>query len=312
VKDEDEIASCLQLAMLLEASASPKPGNVDRTSNFLETKFEHFLASAVALGSTYRLAARNGISISKGAMDLSEAQLGKTIRIGTENMIRWQKGGNTNLGTILLLTPIAISAGLTITKNQLNTKRLRANLKKVLRSTNYRDSLEVYKAISTVSPGGIGSNNRLDVMSPESIDRIRKDRIGLLQIFETATKRDSVASEWITGYKITFEIGHPYFVGCLGSDLDINASTVNTFLKILSLIPDALIARKVGIMKARYVSARARKCLEAGGLTTHEGRCLVNTLDRDLRTPNHELNPGTTADLVSAVLATALLEGLRP
>lgn len=312
VKDEDEIASCLQLAMLLEASAFPKPGNVHRTKDFLETRFEHFLASAVALGPTYRLAARNGIMISRGTMDLSDAKLGKAVRTGTENMMRWQTGGNTSLGTILLLTPIAISAGLTITNGELHAKRLRTHLKKVLDSSTYRDSVEVYRAISAVSPGGIGSSGRFDVMSPESIDRIRRDRIGLLQIFEMAAQRDSVASEWITGYKITFEIGYPYFTGCLEAGLDINAGTVNTFLKILSSVPDTLIARKVGIMKARYVSTRARQCLEAGGVTTHEGRSLVNRLDRDLRTPNHELNPGTTADLVSAVLAITLLGGLRP
>jgi triphosphoribosyl-dephospho-CoA synthase len=191
-------------------------------------------------------------------------------------------------------------------------KRMRLNLKKVLCSATYMDSLDVYRTISTVSPGGIGSNQGLDVMSCDSIDRIQKDRIRPVKIFEIAARHDSVASEWVTGYRITFEIGYPYFMHCLEAGLDINAGTVNTFLKILSSVPDTLIARKVGVTSARCVSARAKECLAAGGVATREGSHMVSGLDRHLRTESHELNPGTTADIVSAVLAIALLQGLRP
>ncbi len=309
---EDEIASCLQLAMLLETSAYPKPGNVHRTRDFSETRFEHFLASSASLGSTYRWAAHRGILISKGILNLDDARLGKAIRLGVENMMRWQKGGNTSLGTILLLTPIATSAALTLISGKLEMKTLRVNLIKLLQSATHIDSLDVYKAISRASPGGIGSSDELDVMSPESLDHIEKNHVGLLRTFKISARRDSIASEWISGYRTTFEIGYPYFARALDDGLDINTATVNTFLKILSTVPDTLIARKVGIKKTRYVSARARECLNAGGLATRKGFRLVNRLDQDLRTPNHELNPGTTADLVSAALALALLQGLRP
>ncbi|WP_455363487.1 triphosphoribosyl-dephospho-CoA synthase, partial [[Eubacterium] cellulosolvens] len=40
---DDEIAAALQLAVLLEVSAYPKPGNVHRTRDFELTRFEHFL-----------------------------------------------------------------------------------------------------------------------------------------------------------------------------------------------------------------------------------------------------------------------------
>ena len=42
----DHVSRCLQLAILLEVSAYPKPGNVHRTADFQETDYEHFLASA--------------------------------------------------------------------------------------------------------------------------------------------------------------------------------------------------------------------------------------------------------------------------
>ena len=45
----DEIAAAAQLACLLEVSA-PKPGNVTPEHHFHDTRYEDFLASAVAIG----------------------------------------------------------------------------------------------------------------------------------------------------------------------------------------------------------------------------------------------------------------------
>ena len=42
-------ASSGQLAMLLELSAYPKPGNVHRTRNFNDLRFEHFLGTIPGL-----------------------------------------------------------------------------------------------------------------------------------------------------------------------------------------------------------------------------------------------------------------------
>lgn len=45
----DYIAQCAQLAMLIELSSSPKPGNVDRCHDHDDTRFQHFLASTVSV-----------------------------------------------------------------------------------------------------------------------------------------------------------------------------------------------------------------------------------------------------------------------
>jgi triphosphoribosyl-dephospho-CoA synthase len=311
VRSEDDIASCLQLAMLLEVSAYPKPGNIHRTRDFPETRYEHFLASAAALGQTYRSAAHRGIMISKRLIDASQAGLGKVIETGTVGMMKWQTGGNTGLGTILLLAPIAVAAGSSIEDGTFKAGKLRKNLKRILQSTTYIDSLHVYKAISVARPAGLGSVRKLDVALSESENQIKKEHIGLRKIFAMAAKRDSVASEWTTGYKITFEIGCPYFANCIRAGKDVNASTVDTFLNILSKVPDTLISRKVGTDKARYVSVLAAQCLDAGGVTDRRGLDLIDKMDKELYTPNHELNPGTTADIVSAVLAVELLQGMK-
>ena len=80
-----------------------------------------------------------------------------------------------------------------------------------------------------------------------------------------------------------------------------------------STITDLFVfARKAGISKAHEISVLARDILEKGGLTTREGVESLMRFDRELQDSEHKLNPGTTADLTSAVLALHLLNGYRP
>jgi triphosphoribosyl-dephospho-CoA synthase len=57
------------------------------------------------------------------------------------------------------------------------------------------------------------------------------------------------------------------------------------------------------------VSAGARDVLAAGGVRTVAGRRALRRFDASLREPGNALNPGTTADLVTATVFVALLEG---
>ena len=94
----------MQLALLLEVSAYPKPGNVHRTRDFERTRFEHFLASAAALGPHFRLAALRGSRVRHGFTQGMELRIGERVRRSVEACSEWQHGGNTSLGAILLRT----------------------------------------------------------------------------------------------------------------------------------------------------------------------------------------------------------------
>ena len=78
------------------------------------------------------------------------------------------------------------------------------------------------------------------------------------------------------------------------------------------MFPDTLIARKAGLKKANYVSTSAEKILKFGGLATSAGSNMFQAFDEKLRKSKNQLNPGTTADLISAILAIVLLKGYRP
>ncbi len=307
------VAQCLLLATLLEVSAYPKPGNVHRTADFQETRYEHFLASAVAVTPFFRHSAHQGVMVRKGTLKLHQIEIGKIINNAVSNALLWQHGKNTLLGSIILLTPMAVAAGLTLAKKSFfSITKFRKNLKAVVESTTSNDAVNLYDAIALAKPGGLGKVPTLDVTDANSKKKILHENISLYEIFKIASSWDSVASEWISNYHITFDIGYKYLKKQLERNVNINTATVHAFLKVLSEVPDTLIARKTGNARAKWVSIEAGETLRAGGLTTKDGKKRLFDLDKRLRDPKHTLNPGTTADITAATLAVAILNGYRP
>jgi len=308
----EHVSRCLELAILLEVSAYPKPGNVHRTADFPETRYEHFLASAVAVAPHFKHAAKRGIHVSEGKKGPARVGIGSIIKDAVKSVGLWQSDGNTLLGSIILLSPLAVAAGMTLVKEKFSVAKLRENVKVVVESSSPMDAVDVYDAILIAKPSGLGKAPRLDVTDSASKQKILEDQVTLFEVFKIASEYDSIASEWVNNYPITFDLGYPYFVQQLEETKDINTATVHTFLKILSEVPDTFIARKRGLAKAKLVSAEATQVLEKGGLTNPSGRSYLLEFDKKLRDPAHELSPGTTADITEAVLAISILNGYRP
>jgi len=311
-KDIDEIAGCLQLAMLLEVSAYPKPGNIHRAADFEETRYEHFLASAIGVGPHFREAARRGVLLGSDRIHGNDVGIGAVTRDAVLDVAKWQHGGNTSLGSIILLMPIAVAAGSVSRKGMFTIDDLRSSIKTVTDNTTAKDTLALYESIDTAKPGGLGEVPMLDVKKIETKEIIARQNVTILDVFKIASTYDSIASEWVNNYHITFDLAYPYFNEQMTLIKDINVATVHTFLKVLSEVPDTLIARKVGEEKAREVSLEANRVLREGGLVSSEGKKRLAEFDSSLRTADHKFNPGTTADLIVAVLAVGLLMGMRP
>jgi len=308
----DEIAAALELALLLEVSAYPKPGNVHRTRDFENTRFEHFLASAAALVPHFRLAALRGNKIAAGSIHSGELMIGERIKRAVESCSEWQRGGNTSLGAILLLIPISYAAGMVPSRKTLKPQEIRKNLRILARGTNKVDAVNAYRAISHASPAGMGKVPELDINDKDSLTRIRKQNISLFDIFRISSGYDTISSEWVRGFPVTFEIGLPFLVRELYATGDINTAVVDTYLTILSQVPDTLVARKLGIGRAREVSLMAKRVLKVGGMKTSRGRKEAGRMDKSLQRIDHRCNPGTTADLTASTLSILLLSGYRP
>ena len=300
-----------QLAMILEVSAYPKPGNVHRTADFSDTKYEHFLASTVAVLPHLRKAALMGVKVALTKANLPQVRIGNLIKEGVIETAKWQRGGNTNLGILILIIPLATATTYTLIKYK-DIRRLRENIRLFTTATTHIDAVDLYEAIKIAKPGGLGKTDYLDVTDPNSIKQITEQKISLYEIFEKASSYDKIAGEWITNYSVTFEVGYPYLQRIYKETGDVNTAIVHTFLKILSMFPDTLIVRKTDLNTAQKISKKAKQILELGGLTTKRGTKLLWEFDRMLRKKSNKLNPGTTADLTTSSLMVAILNGFRP
>ncbi len=275
---EEEIAAAAQLACLLEVSA-PKPGNVSPARHFHDTRYEDFLASAVAIGPALGAA---------GARPL-----GATIRAAVEATARWTRT-NTNLGIVLLLAPLARAAARA-------GGTLRDRLRMVLEETTVADATDAYAAIRRARPGGLGAASAEDVSAAPTVTL--RDAMAL------AAGRDSVAREYTTGFGLTFEVGAPALSDARRRGLAWTEATVECFLALLAAVPDTHIARKLGPAEAERVAGRAGEVLALGGTRSAEGRRALEALDAELRDPRNTRNPGTTADLTCAALFVVIIDG---
>jgi triphosphoribosyl-dephospho-CoA synthase len=274
----DVVVRAAQLACVLEASAE-KPGNVTPSHDFDDTSYEDMLRSGIALGPELGRAGERGV--------------GETV-LAAVRASRGVAGANTNLGIALLLAPLARVA--------LGGGPLRERLGEVLRALSVDDARGAYAAIRLAGAGGLDEPVEHDVRD--------EPRVTLRKAMAAAAERDTVAAEYVTDYAVTFELGLPALAAALDHGLRPRDATVELALRILADVPDTLIARKRGAKAAESVAAGARQVLAAGGMRSAQGRKALAEFDASLRTDGNALNPGTTADLVTAVLFVALLEGV--
>ncbi len=277
----DAVATAGQLACLLEVSAS-KPGNVSPARQFRDTRYEHFLASAAAIG--------------PALMRAGERPIGPTVLAAVEETARWTPS-NTNLGIILLFAPLARAAIV----GEAGT--LRDAVEVAVAATTIADARTVYAAIRLARAGGLGRADAQDV-SEEPTATLR-------EVMSLAAGRDAIAREYATGFATTFDLAAPTLRSARESNLTWEDATVELYLTLLARHPDTLIARKEGVEVARDVSEQAARVVVAGGVRTAAGRREIEALDLALRDPHNALNPGTTADLTAAALFVVLMEGHR-
>jgi triphosphoribosyl-dephospho-CoA synthase len=303
--DARHIGACAELACLLEVAA-PKPGNVNRFRDFSDTRFEHFLASAVALRGACEDAASRGFEVEQGSLAPREIGLGSLIKRAVIQTRAWHGGKNTNLGIAILLIPLSASAGLTAARGELDMEEIRDKADYILKESSSKDTVDLYHAIREASPGGMGKQEDLDVNEEKSIKKILKNDINLYEIM-CITKNDSIAKELTNKYEITFKIGYDEIMKRYIETNDIIESILCGYMRILSEVPDTLISRKMGAEKAGEISLIAANILEGG-----MDRKALSEFDDLLRSKGNLLNPGTTADLTASSLMVALLDGVRP
>lgn len=264
-----------EVACLWEAAAR-KVGNVHPGASFNGLDFVHFAVSGAAAEFVFHHAA--GQSVGLIVSHAVEA---------TVSMI----GSNTNLGIILLVAPLAVAD---------TPLDFRGRVHGVVRDLTVNDTRLVYDAIRRANPGGLGEAAEHDVRDEPTVT--------LLEAMKLAADRDMVARQYANGFADVFDFGVPAFLDGFARFGCVEAAIIESQFRWLAEYPDSLIARKNGPAVAEDVRRRAADVLRLGGIGTPEGRRAGVALDKHLRSDGNKLNPGTTADLITACLFVALRE----
>src|SRR5215213_1877271 len=146
------VAGRAHFACVLEAGA-PKPGNVSPGRPFADVRYQDFLASADAIAAPLEGAGRR--------------PLGETILLAVEATVSRTRA-NTNLGIVLLLTPLARAAIRLLDSpappdRGARLRNLQAEVGHVLSETTVADASHVYRAIRRANPGGLGRAEEQEV-----------------------------------------------------------------------------------------------------------------------------------------------------
>ncbi|WP_254535112.1 triphosphoribosyl-dephospho-CoA synthase [Halomarina litorea] len=267
-----------ELALLLEVTGTPKPGNVDRQRDHDDLRFEHFVAGAVGSAPGLRLAAGN-------------ASLGLAFERGVFGMAD-QTAGNTQFGALLLLVPLVRAAS----RGSLD----REGVERVVESTTVADACEFYRAFEHVDvavsdpPGDLAA---LDVRrGSEAIPALRGRGLTLSDLMAESREVDGVAEEWAAGFPRTFEAAE----WILDDERPVPDRAARAFLRLLADRPDTFVEKQRDAATAREATERARAAL--AGETDPEELAEAFVAEG--------VNPGTTADLIAAALYVALERGL--
>lgn len=301
---EDKVAAyitrCAQLSMVLEVSASPKPGNIDRKHNYIDTDYEHFLASAIGVYPVMEDASKscNGI--------------GKLIKHAVSESVNWQKGGNTHFGAFILLIPLIMAGGNIMRKKlQFSSDELINCAHSLVRNTDTQDAVDFYESFSFA---GVRVNDvdDFDLQDKSSIDSLYEQNITLYNLMDIAKSYDLIANEWMTGFKRCSRCAETIIQGMQNPDNKINDIIVYAFLKTLSENRDTFVETKFDIETAEYVSTRASKILSDLDEQNFDFESILPVIqDFDNELLDKKINPGSTADIIISGLFIALLGGIR-
>jgi triphosphoribosyl-dephospho-CoA synthase len=266
------------LACIWEATA-PKPGNVHPDASFADATYDQFIAAAVAVGPVVERAATVGV--------------GRTV-LDAVRATREVVGTNTNLGTLLLIAPLAAVP---------DEVRLDQGIAAVLSRLTHQDTRDVYEAIRISAASGLGRTAEADVFD---------DPPGNLQLVEAmrlAADRDLVARQYTNEFADVFTGPSEWIADRIDRGSTLSRAIVHAHIRQLSEWGDSLIARKCGSKLSDQAQERAAVALAACDAVEEAFQCAIAELDLWLRADGHRRNPGTTADFIAASLFVLLREG---
>ncbi|MEM1541685.1 MAG: triphosphoribosyl-dephospho-CoA synthase [Ignisphaera sp.] len=298
-------AEKLALGIALEASAFPKPGNVHRLRDFDDTIYEDFIATAIE--SVYPLyrGIRRGYRYGR-SLDRLRIIYGDIIldMVGISKVI--SGGGNTCLGTALLLSPLSVALGRNlILYGEINIDDLLSDACACFKKySTVLDAIYFYRAIRIARPSYIKKSDVTgefpSVWSKKYRQELIEKNLRLWNLIEYSSSYDIVAREIVECYPRSYTLSK-YILARLKNHGIWNRAIVETYLYQLSSELDTLVVRKNGYEVAQRVKEEAKEVMKL--CKESWTRCLEKLKAFDDKLASARVNPGSTADIVAVAIS---------
>lgn len=271
------IERCVVASCTTEVYA-PKPGNVSPSHEFDDISLRSFVESAMAIAPVMGRAV--GEPVGTTILECVKA---------TREVVE----SNTNLGIILLLAPLTAVPP---------EQTLAQGIESALESLTVEDAVATFEAIRLAAPGGLGKADSQDVADAPTQN--------LRQCMILAAERDRIAAQYKNGFCNVLVDG----LALLRQTADWTTHHEQRLgwiaLNLMTRFGDSLVVRKCGDEVNRQIVNRATDVLAANWPFDSAGDAKYDAFDAWLRADGNQRNPGTTADLIAAILFSGLRDGL--
>jgi triphosphoribosyl-dephospho-CoA synthase len=121
--------------------------------------------------------------------------------------------------------------------------------------------------------------------------------------------RDALAREYTRGFEVTRELARPALLSALSRADSVRGALVQTYLEVLSEVPDVEVAAGAGSTEAEDVARMARGVIKAGGVHSRRGLEGISNLDGLLRADPRLAPTATEPPVIAAAFLVALEYG---
>ncbi len=259
---------------------SLKPGNVHKFSKSFDMNTKDFLKSSLIISR----------SLTK-----KKFNLGKKIFFSAKEVKNKIKK-NTNLGIILMLAPI-----ITVIEKEglISKKKIITKIKSLIKKQDINNSIDIYRAISLIAPGGLGHSKKYDVNE--------LPKIKLYKAMKFAKNKDLISKQYYNGYKDIINTGIPTYKKFYKKWGKIEWALTAVYLNFLKKYNDSHIIRKNGIKTAKKVRNEAKNYYNLLKSNNKLTKIKKKLLFFDKKLKSKHINPGTMADLSVATLFLELV-----
>ena len=232
----------------------------------------------------------------KSSLIISKCLTKKNLNLGQKiltsvNEIQSKIKKNTNLGIILMLSPIA-----TVVQKEgiISKEELLKKIKSLIKKQSVKNSIPIFKAISHTSPGGLGFSKKYDVN--------KQPNINLYKAMKFAKKKDLIAKQYYCGFEDIFNTGIPAYKNFYNKWGKVDWALTGVYLTFLKKFNDSHIMRNKGKKIAKNVRKEAKKYYFFLKKNENLTKIKKKLLFFDKKLKSKRINPGTIADLTVATL----------